>query len=120
GWGGRPATLTAPAWPAHSTSFTTNVDDLLDRRMHDAVRILQVDRVDAVDRLAAGGGGADGLELGVVEYARRGERGAAGLAEADRRGLVPDDVVAPQDTDQHDHVHRVDARVEAASKGRAE
>jgi len=70
--------------------------------MDDPVGVDERDRVDAVD-------GVLGLERAAYERdllfrndESRVERAAARLPEPDRRGLVPDDVVRPEDLDQQD------------------
>jgi len=100
--------------------FITDVNRFLERSMHEASCVSQINSINAIEFGLRGKCGPDRFELCRVQDEPGVERGTPWLLEASGRRLIPNDVRRPQPLDQHHHVDGLHRRVHAAAEERTD
>src|SRR4051794_30749955 len=88
-----------------------DIERLRDLRVNHALSVNEADLINPLGGLAIRQLIPDGLYLRGLDAEFRVERPAPRSLKTYRRGLVPDDIAAAQNLNEHNHVNRVDSAV---------
>ena len=98
--------------------FGANSNHFLNRRVHLAFTVHEIDSISAINLLLTGEERLDRSDFIVVHHEVSKQRGATWSSEPHRCRLVPHRVVGTEPLDEHQHIDRIDGPIHAAAEDR--